>query len=336
MTSLDKVVDVGGEQRKESVVSAFRLPTTHGYSAVKRSLKTSLSPMTAAMSTIPHLKPDQIAFLGEHAAHHKATSAKAFVKVMCWPTLPDTWPRLTRSCAALVAVRREIFSTRAVPVARSWIQGVAPQLSRPFSRDAGAEDSTLATLITRLLARFVTAIMDADREKSMAPELILYRQSPSGCFSAYEAFLKNAHESARGVLIAHPRKGTQGENLLEAFKEARDGLDDDSSLNNLTLRFWSEPVLSPPLEIANLAAAVISRYLEAPKQANRIFDAVVSNCAPAARRVARATGGTVTSTSVRRFCCRPIAGSSTRATRIPVRAWTIWKASSSCTAATPS
>lgn len=276
MTSLDKVVDAGEEQREEPVVSAFRIPPSAGSSAVKRSLKTSPSPMAAAMSTIPHLKPDQIAFLGEHAAHHKATSAKAFVQVLCWPTLPDAWPRLTRSCAALVAVRTEMFSTGAVPVARSWVHGVAPQLSLPFSRDAGAEESTLATLIARLPARFVATVVEPDREKSVVSDLVLYRRSLSGCLSAYEAFLKDAHESARGVLIALSRKGTQGENLLEAFKEARDRLDDDSSLNNLKLKFWSERMPPLPLEIANLAAAAISRYLEAPKQANPIFDAVAS------------------------------------------------------------
>ncbi len=53
-------------------------------------------------------------------------------------------------------------------------------------------------------------------------------------------------------------------------------------------------------------------------------------------RPARATGGTASATSARRSCCRPIAGSSTAATRTPARAWTSWKTRSSCTAATPS
>jgi succinate dehydrogenase subunit B (EC 1.3.5.1) len=38
----------------------------------------------------------------------------------------------------------------------------------------------------------------------------------------------------------------------------------------------------------------------------------------------------------RRSCCRPTAGSSIRATRTPVRAWTTWKIRSSLPAATPS
>ncbi|KAG1388078.1 hypothetical protein G6F59_016115 [Rhizopus arrhizus] len=61
-----------------------------------------------------------------------------------------------------------------------------------------------------------------------------------------------------------------------------------------------------------------------------------ASCAPAARPAARATGGTASATWARRSCCRPTAGSSTRAMRTPVRAWTIWKIRSSCTAATPS
>ncbi|KQZ77694.1 hypothetical protein ASD55_07470 [Rhodanobacter sp. Root561] len=276
MTSLDRVVDTGEEQRTKPGIAAVGATDRPGSIAAKRTAKRPLASSSAAISANSTLKPDQIAFLGEHAAHHKATAATAFVQVLCWPTLPDAWPRLTRSCAALVAVRTDMFSSGAVPVARSWVQGVAPQLSLPFSRDAGAEESTLATLIARLPARLVATVVEPDREKGVVSDLVLYRRSLSGCLAAYEAFLKDAHESARGVLIAHSRKGTQGENLTEAFKEARDRLDDDSSLNNLKLRFWSEPALPLPLEIANLAAAAISRYLEAPKQANPIFDAVAS------------------------------------------------------------
>lgn len=276
MTSLDRVADAGEQPRSESCIAQSRMPALHGPTAVKRLIKTSPPPVALAISARPNLKPDQIAFLGEHAAHHKATSAKAFVQVLCWPTLPDAWPRLTRSCAALVALRREVFSTGALAVARSWVEGVAPQLSLPFSRDAGAEESTLATLITRLPARFVAAVVDPDREKNVASDLVLYRRSLSGCLFAYETFLKDAHESSRGVLIAHSRKEAQGESLLEAFKEAQERLDDSSSLNNLTLKFWTETPLPLPLEISNLVAAAISRYLEAPKQANPIFDAVVS------------------------------------------------------------
>ena len=51
---------------------------------------------------------------------------------------------------------------------------------------------------------------------------------------------------------------------------------------------------------------------------------------------ARATGGTASATSARRSCCRPTAGSSTRATRTPARAWTTSKIRSSSTAATRS
>ncbi|KRA35499.1 hypothetical protein ASD68_03610 [Rhodanobacter sp. Root627] len=273
MTSLDRVVDAGEEQRTKPSIAAVGETDRRGSTVAKRTVKKNLAPTTAPPAV---LKPEQIAFLGEHAAHHKATAAKAFVQVLCWPTLPDAWPRLTRSCAALVAVRTEMFSSGAVPGARSWVQGVAPQLSLPFSRDAGAEESTLATLITRLPARFVASVVEPDHERNVVPELALYRRSLSGCLSAYEAFLKDAHESARGVLIAASRKGDQGKNLLGAFKDTRDRLDDDSSLANFELRLWSEHVLPLPLEIANLAAAAISRYLEAPKQANPIFDAVAS------------------------------------------------------------
>jgi|GEM_PF-895311 len=272
MTTLDKAVEAGKKQPAKASLSAPGATSPRGSHVAKRAVKKPLTPATA---TAAALKPEQIAFLGEHAAHGKATSAKAFVQVLFWPTLPDAWSRLTSSCMALVALRKEMFSTGAAPVARSWVHDVAPQLNLPFSRDASAEESTLATLITRLPVRFIAAVVEPDREKSMASNLVLYRRSLSGCLSAYEAFLKDSHERARGVLIAS-RKEDQGKNLLDAFKDTRGRLDDDSRLANFELWLWSEHVLPLPLEIANLAAAAISRYLEAPRQANPIFDAVAS------------------------------------------------------------
>jgi hypothetical protein len=273
MTTLDKAVEAGKKPPVKAGLAELGATSPRGSRVAKRAVKKTLAPATA---TAAALKPEQIAFLGEHAAHHKATSAKAFVQVLFWPTLPDAWSRLTSSCTALVALRTEMFSTGAAPVARSWVQDVAPQLSLPFSRDASAEESTLATLITRLPVRFIAAVVEPDREKSVVPEPALYRRSLSGCLSAYEVFLKDARERARGILIAASRKGDQGKNLLEAFKDTRSRLDDDSRLANFELRLWSEQVLPLPLEIANLAAAAISRYLEASSQANPIFDAVAS------------------------------------------------------------
>jgi hypothetical protein len=273
MTRLDKLVEAGKKQPTKTGLAAPGATSPRGSLVAKRAVKKSLAPVTAVATA---LKPEQIAFLGEHAAHYKATSAKAFVQVLFWPTLPDAWSRLTSSYAALAALRAEMFSTGAAPVARSWVQDVAPQLSLPFGRDASAEESTLATLIARLPARFIAAVVEPDREKNMASDPVLYRRSLSNCLSAYEAFLKDAHERACSVLIAASRKGDQGKNLLEAFKDTRSRIDGDSRLANVELRLWSEHVLPLPLEIANLAAAAISRYLEAPNQANPIFDAVAS------------------------------------------------------------
>ena len=52
--------------------------------------------------------------------------------------------------------------------------------------------------------------------------------------------------------------------------------------------------------------------------------------------VSRRSGGTRTSSSARRACCRPTASSPTRATRRPARAWTTSKTPTACSAATPS
>lgn len=273
MMSLDRVVAADGEQRTDANAAA----DNHVLPTPKRAVKKAHRSGALATPVMAALKPDQIAFLGEHAAHHKGTSAKAFVQVLCWPTMPDAWPLLTRTCATLVALRSEMFSTGTVPVARSWVHSVAPQLSLPFSRDAGAEESTLATLIARLPARFIAAVVEPDGAKIVASDLSTYRLSLSGCLSAYNAFLNAAQERARRVIIARLHKGAQDQNLLEAYKEVRGRLDDRSSgIKDVDLRLWSESAIPLPLEIADLAAAAISRYLQEPKQANPIFDAVRS------------------------------------------------------------
>ena len=61
-----------------------------------------------------------------------------------------------------------------------------------------------------------------------------------------------------------------------------------------------------------------------------------ASCAPAAPPPARATGGTATASSAPRPCCRPIAGSSTAATRPPASASTTCTTRSGSTAATRS
>ena len=61
-----------------------------------------------------------------------------------------------------------------------------------------------------------------------------------------------------------------------------------------------------------------------------------ASSAPAARLRARATGGTAIVTSARQSCCRPTAGSSTRATKTPATVSTTSKTRSACIAATPS
>ena len=61
-----------------------------------------------------------------------------------------------------------------------------------------------------------------------------------------------------------------------------------------------------------------------------------ASCAPAAPPPAPPIGGTATSIWVPPRCCRPIAGSSTRATRRPASGWTRWRTRSASTAATRS
>ena len=71
-----------------------------------------------------------------------------------------------------------------------------------------------------------------------------------------------------------------------------------------------------------------------PRRSSTGFTSASS--APAARPRARATGGTASASSVRRRCCRPAAGSTTRAMRRPANASTISRIRSASTAATPS
>ena len=73
-----------------------------------------------------------------------------------------------------------------------------------------------------------------------------------------------------------------------------------------------------------------------PNSARSWMASTNASCAPAARPPAPATGGTRTSSSALRSCCRPIAGWPTAATRWPANGWMRWKTRSASIAATPS
>ncbi len=73
-----------------------------------------------------------------------------------------------------------------------------------------------------------------------------------------------------------------------------------------------------------------------PRSARSSTASTNASCAPAARPRARPSGGTRTSSSVPRACCRPIASSPTRATRRPTSASTISRIRTGCSAATRS
>jgi len=76
--------------------------------------------------------------------------------------------------------------------------------------------------------------------------------------------------------------------------------------------------------------------LQTPEEREALDGCMSAFCAPAAPQAAPAIGGTRNAIWAPPFCCRPIAGWPTAATRMPATGSTTWKTPSGCIAATRS
>ena len=227
----------------------------------------------AASLSMTGLAPEQVAFLGE------AVAKNVFVQILCWPTMPAAWSVLAEASAAMRAVRHGLSMSNPVQ-GSSWMQQVAPQLSGPLEREWGAAESTLATLIRRLPVRFAVAIVEHDPAQRQGSDAGRHRSLLAGCLTAYDTFLKSSNQRAFRLMLA-PSHGAAENDLRQAvYVEMLPHMDGSERLGAIELAFWPGAAPPLPMEVAQLAAAAVSRHLQEPAQVNPLFEAVRAHLAP--------------------------------------------------------
>ncbi|TPG05931.1 hypothetical protein EAH88_14925 [Rhodanobacter glycinis] len=219
------------------------------------------------------LAPEQVAFIGEAAAEN------VFVQVLCWPTMPAAWSALAEAAASMRAIRDGLSMSNPV-VGSSWLQQVAPQLSGPLEREWGAAESTLATLIRRLPVRFAVAIVRLESGERQGGAAARCRSLFTGCLTAYGTYLKTSNQCAFRLMLAPGQSAETNAQRLAVYAEMLPHLEGSGRLGALELAFWPGGTPPLPMEVAQLAAAAVSRHLQAPAQANPLFDAVREQLAP--------------------------------------------------------
>lgn len=228
--------------------------------------RTVASPMSG-------LAPEQVAFVGE------ADAENVFVQILCWATMPTTWSALAEAAAAMRAARSGLSMSSPV-TGSSWMQQVAPQLSGPLEREWGAAESTLATLIRRLSVRFAVAIVQIESGERQGSDASRCRSLFSGCLTAYDTYLKSSNQRAFRLMLAPSQDAEANARRLAVYAQMRPHLEGSGRFGALELAFWPDGTPPLPMEVAQLAAAAVSRHLQAPAQANPLFDAVRAQLAP--------------------------------------------------------
>lgn len=247
----------------------------HDKSNTKAPKKTAAAGRASPL-TMPGLAPQQVAFVGE------AAEKNVSVQILCWPTIPVAWSMLSEAAAAMRNVRGGLSMSSTVE-GSSWLQLVAPQLSRPLERELSAAESTLATLVGRLPVRFAVAIAEHEADAQQTSAALTYRSLFSGCLTAYDSFLKTANQAAFRVMVAPNHGDAQNDQQLAVYNELLPHLDGAKRLHAIELAFWPEAKPPLPMEVAQLAAAAVIRHLHEPAQTNPLFDVVRTNLAPPSR-----------------------------------------------------
>ena len=235
------------------------------------------------------MKPAEVAFLGEYESKTEARTVDEkplFVQVLCWSRTTQGWAALNESWESMRAYRDESTpfakSGKSAPIPPSWVYGVTPKLGGPF-RENPAEESTLAAWISRAQISFAMAIVDKSNKDA---EGAFYRAALLESLGSYQAFLESpAYEPCRLIIAAeHPRQ--RQAQLMEAFRDARVRLQNQTLFETMQLESCSPERFPLPLELANLSSAAIARYLHSPSTSNPIYDAIRLKLASVPARIA--------------------------------------------------
>jgi len=189
---------------------------------------------------------------------------------------------LAQAVASLTEIRGNSAPAHGVrPAVTPWMQAVAPQLCRPVAHDVVAGESTVATLVRRLPIRMAVAVTEYEPDRDV-PEPVRCRDLFGGCLAAYDAYLRETHQAASRVMMVKGKDSSQEILYQASYQEVGARLATSGPMSAMDLRFWADaPPL--PLELAELAAAAVIRYLQNPEKPHPLVETIKVHTVPLSR-----------------------------------------------------
>lgn len=226
--------------------------------------------MERASHPLSGVSPGQIAVLGTWG--QEPPSKVRVVRVLGWPEIPQAWARLAEGVLSV----RTLLQARGGEAGASWMARVAPQLCG-FARDSdGAAEATIGALIQRLPIRFTVAMAETPRQGNPSAVGIQCRSLFGDCLSPYAEHLKQTNQSAKEFIVAADVQAERRTVQQMAYKHVRPTLRFGERLERMELLHWPSQPLPAPVELAQLVAGVVGRYLEDAHQAGPLWEAVLA------------------------------------------------------------
>jgi len=243
------------------------------------------------------IQPGRIAFLGQgriHAGSAPASDQACFIQVLCWPLASHAWAALTSSWATIKSLRdgssSHLTINKRPPPPPSWVHEAVPNLGAPF-RDNPAEESTLAAWVSRAQVSLSLSVVAEDQRRGKASSP--YPASLGECLSGYVDFLEFPGHEPCQLVVAGPLPAIETQQLTSALIEVQKRLGDTPTMQRLAklpLRTCGDGEVPLPVDFANLVAAAVARFVDAPGVPNPVFDAIRPKLAHVPRRVAALEG----------------------------------------------
>ncbi|HEY5803483.1 MAG TPA: hypothetical protein VIT90_07330 [Lysobacter sp.] len=217
----------------------------------------------------------RIGFLGTARASNEA-GENVIVQSLCWPTLPMAWVELTHSLHEVLVGRGNPGPyTPGVDKPPSWLRACAPQLAKPFCGTAGAEESSIASLLARTSMQAAVAIVDSRDVRTAVAQ----PQALSRCVSIYNQLIQASTRLPCTMLIAVSQTDPADEQCLVELSRCRILMPNARWLDDLQLQFWSEEIEPLPLELARVVALSTARHVLFEEAEDPLFDAVLTKLA---------------------------------------------------------
>jgi hypothetical protein len=239
---------------------------------------THLSPASRAprLASIKPPEVSRIAFLSSARAENEAGET-VLVHSLCWPTVPSAWIELTQALQAVWTGRgKPSPNIPGIDKPPSWLGTCAPQLSAPFRGAVGAEESSIAALVSRTPMQAAVAIIDsrAVRVTDGAQQQALFQ-----CLSAYDKFVRTPMRVPCTMLVSRSQSEVLDKQFLDELARCRTLMPSAPWLGDVRLQFWNEAMEPLALEMSRVVAAATARHALFDSGNDALFEAIATKLA---------------------------------------------------------